>query len=115
MWVLHPLQHLHLIVDHLLIALYILLKDDLHGNLALGPICLANDAVRACTKGASEAIFVPDVAKFSVGGVRLLETVGILLVIALGLAVHFVHEAGHCRQTLAAADELKSEIAYSSW
>jgi hypothetical protein len=43
--VLHALQHLQLVVYHLLISPHILLQDDLDGNLALGTVGLSDDAI----------------------------------------------------------------------
>ena len=54
--VLQALKHLQLIVDHLLIALDVLLQDNLHRDLALRAIGLADNAVCARTKGPAEAV-----------------------------------------------------------
>lgn len=45
MRVLHALQHLQLVVNHLLVAAHILLQDDLHGDLALGTVSFSDDTV----------------------------------------------------------------------
>jgi len=45
----HPLQHLQLIIDHLLIALDVLLQDDLDGISVSALLCFADDAVCACS------------------------------------------------------------------
>jgi hypothetical protein len=55
---LHPLQHLHLVVHHLLVALDILLEDDLDSALALRPVCLAHYAICTSPEGLSEPILV---------------------------------------------------------
>ncbi len=57
MWVLHALQHLELIVHHLLVALDILLQDDLDRDLAGWTIGFPHDAICSCSQGPSE--FVP--------------------------------------------------------
>lgn len=54
--VLHLLQHLHLVVHHLFIALDILLQDNLDRHLAVGAICFANDTICACAEGPSESV-----------------------------------------------------------
>lgn len=55
--VLHSLQHLHLIVHHLLIALDILLEDDLDSAFALRAVCLADYAISSSAKCLSESVF----------------------------------------------------------
>lgn len=45
MRVLHLLQHLQLVIDHLLIAANILLQDDLDRDLAIRAVGLANDTI----------------------------------------------------------------------
>lgn len=57
--VLQILEEVQLIVDHLLVALDILLQDDLDGDLASRAICFADNAVRACTKRAAETVLGP--------------------------------------------------------
>jgi hypothetical protein len=57
--VLHPLQHLELVVDHLLVALDILLQDNLHGHLARRPVCLSDDTICSRTERPSKAILGP--------------------------------------------------------
>jgi hypothetical protein len=57
MWMLHSLQHLHFVVHHLLVALDILLENNLDSALALRPVCLADYAICTSTKCLSESIF----------------------------------------------------------
>ena len=45
MRVLHPLQHLQLVVDHLLVSANILLQDDLDGDLAFGAVSFPDDTI----------------------------------------------------------------------
>ena len=54
--VLHALQHLQLVVDHLLVPADVLLEDDLDGDLALGAVGLADDAIGSGTQRLSEAV-----------------------------------------------------------
>jgi hypothetical protein len=54
--VLHALQHLQLVVDHLLVAAHILLQDDLDSDLALGAVCFPDDTVGSGAKCLSEAV-----------------------------------------------------------
>ena len=56
MWVLHLLQHLQFVVDHLLVSANVLLQDDLDSDLALGAVGLANNAIGAGTQGSAEAV-----------------------------------------------------------
>jgi hypothetical protein len=57
---LERLQHLKLIVDHVLVATDILFEDYLDRNLlSVGGIRLANNSVCACTQGPSESIESP--------------------------------------------------------
>jgi hypothetical protein len=54
--VLHALQHLQLIVDHLLVSADVLLQDDLDSDLALGAVSLTDDAICASSQRLSEAV-----------------------------------------------------------
>jgi hypothetical protein len=54
--VFHALQHLELVVDHLLISTNVLLQDDLDGDLALRTVSLAHNAICASTERLSEAV-----------------------------------------------------------
>jgi len=54
--VLHALQHLQLIVHHLLVATDVLFQDDLNSDLALGAVGLADDAISAGAQRLSEAV-----------------------------------------------------------
>jgi hypothetical protein len=56
----HALQHLEFVINHLLIALHIFLKDNLHCNLARWTVCLPNDAIRPCAKSPTEAVLRPN-------------------------------------------------------
>lgn len=47
-WVVQRLQHLQFVVDHLLIALHILLEDDLDGHLSRTAVCFTDNAI--CTR-----------------------------------------------------------------
>lgn len=55
-WVLHALQHLEFIVNHLLVSANILFQDDLDRNLTLRAVGLTDNAVRASTQCLSEAV-----------------------------------------------------------
>lgn len=59
MGVLQSLEHLKLVIDHPLVALYILLQDDLDGDFASRALSLAHHAVSASTKGSAEFVFGP--------------------------------------------------------
>jgi hypothetical protein len=50
------LQHLKLVIDHLLVALDVSLEDNLHGNLAGRAIGLTNDSICSSTEGSSELV-----------------------------------------------------------
>lgn len=54
--VLHALQHLELVVHHLLVSAHILLQYDLDRDLALGAVSLSDDTVCAGAQRLSEAI-----------------------------------------------------------
>jgi hypothetical protein len=54
--VLHALQHLQLVVDHLLVAAHILLQDDLDSDLALRAVCFPDDTVGSGAECLSEAV-----------------------------------------------------------
>lgn len=57
MWVVEALEHLQLVEDHALIALDILLQDDLDRNsFAVGPVCFSDDAICTRTQGSPESI-----------------------------------------------------------
>lgn len=77
MRVLHALQHFQLVVDHLLVSAHILLQDDLDGDLALGAVCLSDDAVCASAQRLSEPVSRPAVgvsAAECMGGVQQQRT-----------------------------------------
>ena len=50
------LEHVELVKYHLLVTLDILFQDDLDGRAARGALGLANDAIGAGAKGATESI-----------------------------------------------------------
>ena len=54
--VLHALQHLELIVDHLLVSANILLQDDLDRDLALRTVGFPDDTICASTQCLSKAV-----------------------------------------------------------
>lgn len=56
---LHSLQHLHLVVHHLLVALDILLEYDLDGDFPLWAVRLPHYAVCTRTECLSEPVFGP--------------------------------------------------------
>ena len=55
--VLEPLEHLELVVYHLLVPLDILLEDDLDGDLAGRALGLADDTVGTGAEGSTESVF----------------------------------------------------------
>lgn len=70
MRVLHPLQHFELIVDHLLIALDILLEDDFHSDLSRWTVCLSHNAICTRAESSAKSVFRPtDWLAWSDGGV----------------------------------------------
>lgn len=50
------LQHLELVIDHLLVALDISLEDDLYSDLAGRAIGLANNSICSSTEGSTELV-----------------------------------------------------------
>jgi hypothetical protein len=54
--VFHALQHLQLIVDHLLVSADILLQDNLDGDLALRAVGLSYDAICAGAQCLAKAV-----------------------------------------------------------
>lgn len=94
--VLEALQHVQLVVDHALIALDVLLQDDLDGDLASRAVGLADDAIRAGTQGSAESVLGPRRTGVKEGRVcRRCEGCA-LLVVALGLAIEAVEHSGDC-------------------
>jgi len=60
MWVLHLLQHAQLIIDHLFIALDILLEDYLYGDfLPIWAFCLSDDSICSCAEGPPKLVLRP--------------------------------------------------------
>lgn len=57
--VLHPLQHFQLIVYHFLVALDILLEDDLDSEFVPILLGLPYDAVCTCAQGPAELVLSP--------------------------------------------------------
>lgn len=57
MWVLQPLEHVELVVNHLLVAFDILFQDDLDGHLARRTVCLTNNSIGARAKCPTESVF----------------------------------------------------------
>jgi hypothetical protein len=57
MWMFHSLQHIHLIIDHLLISSHILLQDDLDSAFAVWSIGFADNTICSGTQCSPEAIF----------------------------------------------------------
>lgn len=53
------LEHLELVVDHLLVTLDISLQDNLDGHLARGAISLTNDTICSSTESSTESVFGP--------------------------------------------------------
>lgn len=56
---LQALKHVKFVINHPLVALHILLEDDLHGHLASRAVGLSNDTIGACAKCSAESIFGP--------------------------------------------------------
>jgi hypothetical protein len=61
----HALKHLQLVVDHLLVPANVLLQDDLDCDLALGAVCLPDDAIRASAQRLSKTVSRPVSSLFS--------------------------------------------------
>ena len=59
MRMLELLEHLELVVDHLLVTLDISLQDNLDGHLARGAISLTNDTICSSTESSTESVFGP--------------------------------------------------------
>jgi hypothetical protein len=92
--VLEALQHVQLVVDHALVALDVLLQDDLDGDLAGRAVCLADDAIRAGAQGSAEAILGPITTSVREGQACGRCEGCALLVVALGLAIEAVEHSG---------------------
>lgn len=87
MWVLHALQHLEFVVNHLLIALDILLEDNLDGDLSRRAIGLSDDSICAGSQRSPKSILGPterSACKDTEGVGRL------LLIVTLWLAMELV-------------------------
>lgn len=59
MGVLQALKHVKLVVDHPLVALDILLQDDLDSDLAFWAVGLSDNSIGTCAECSSEAVFGP--------------------------------------------------------
>lgn len=57
---LHPLQHLQLVVYHLLVSFDILLEDNFHGDFASWSIGLPDNTICTSTQRFTESIFGPE-------------------------------------------------------
>lgn len=57
MLMLHSLQHLKFVIDHLFISLDIFLEDNLHRDLSCRAICLSDDSIGTSTERSTELIF----------------------------------------------------------
>ena len=88
--VLHSLQQYHLIIHHLLIALDILLKDDLDSISLAIAFCLPYDAVRSSTQGSSKSVLCSMVC-ISLSVTYVCRMVCLLLVVTIRLAGQLVH------------------------
>jgi hypothetical protein len=91
----HFSEHLHLVVDHLLVASHVFLQDDLDCDFAVRAFGFADNAIGASPKCLSKAVLgsvTPD---------QLIEEMDLgtredghpLLVITAGLAMQLVHHA----------------------
>src|SRR5262249_43959710 len=87
--VLQVLEHLHFVVYHALVPLYVLLEDNLYGHLARGAIRLTNDAIGASSQGTTKSIFrsALQCQTYPREGLKRLVDGSILLIVALGLAM----------------------------
>ena len=65
--VLHPLQHLQFVVDHLLVSANILLQDDLDSDLAFGAVSFPDDTICSSTQCLPEAISRSAIGTISIG------------------------------------------------
>lgn len=67
-WVVKFLQQFKLVMNHALIALYVLLQNDFDSDLARRAICLTNDTIGSSTEGAAESVFGSADGKLEVRG-----------------------------------------------
>lgn len=100
MRVLHALQHLQLVVDHLLVSTNILLQDDLNGDLALGAVGLSDDTICSGAQCLSEAVSRPAIVELSIRWLRGHGAGYELAIIAVRLAVQLVEHVCHWRRAL---------------
>ena len=56
MGMVQPLEHLQLVIHHLLVALHVLLQDNLDGDLARGAVGLPDDAIGTSTQSPTEFV-----------------------------------------------------------
>jgi len=54
--VLEALEHLQFVVDHLVVAFYVLLQNDLDGAFPLGRLCFSDDAVGSSSEGPAKLV-----------------------------------------------------------
>lgn len=88
MGVLQALEHVQLVVHHPLVALDILLQDDLDSHLAFWTVGLSDYAVRACAECSPEAIFGPEYRRSGESIVMTSDRrANVLLIVTFGLAV----------------------------
>lgn len=73
--VLDALQHVQLVPNHLLVALDVLLQDDLNSHLARGAVALSDNAIGAGAEGLAESVLG-------------------LLIVTLGLPLEAVEHSG---------------------
>ena len=102
MRVTHALQHLQLVIDHLLIAPHVLLQDDLDRDLALGAIRFPDDTIGSGTQCLSEA--VSRSAVFSIVVACRDIRGGTLSIVAVGLTVQLVEHVCNCSSEALEAD-----------
>lgn len=90
------MEHVELVVDHLLVSLDVLLEDDLDGDLAGRAFSLANDAIGTGAEGSSESILcsmgLPSVIVLKLTHSRFTRN-DLLFLVALGLAAQPVKHA----------------------
>lgn len=88
MSVLQALEHVKLVVHHLLVALDVLLQDNLDSHLALWAVGFSDNAIGACAECTTEPVFGSASHLSDNATRRVQEGVGYeLLVVTLGLAM----------------------------
>lgn len=91
---LQALKHVKLVVNHSLVALHILLEDDLHSHLARWAVCLSNDAIGTCAKRSAESIFGSGRDSQREPVLRLSRRKYVLLVVTFRLAMQPIEHVG---------------------